>query len=94
MLIMPWAIMSKLGLDKSFIANLIGYKREIDLFAGALVVCGRGLGNSYTSADFARRFRAASNTDSWEANRAVYRSVYKLAMSHVRSTYDFIFPYI
>lgn len=57
MAIMVWYVMTKLSLDKSFIANLNGFKRELALFAGALVVFGRGGGNSYTPFDFVRRIR-------------------------------------
>ena len=58
MVIMAWYIMTKLTLDKSFIANLNGFKRELALFSGALVLFGCGGGNSYTPVDFARRIRA------------------------------------
>ncbi len=59
MLIMLWFIMTKLSLDKSVIANLNGFKRELALFAGALVLFGRGGGNSYTPADVIKRVRVA-----------------------------------
>lgn len=57
MVIMFWSVMTKLTLDKSFIGNLNGFKRELALFAGALVLFGRGGGSSYTPADFVRRIR-------------------------------------
>lgn len=59
MLIMLWYIMTKLSLDKSLIANLNGFKRELALFAGALVLFGRGGGASYTPADVIKRVRVA-----------------------------------
>jgi uncharacterized membrane protein YphA (DoxX/SURF4 family) len=58
MVIMAWYIMTKLTLDKSFIANLNGFKRELALCSGALVLFGRGGGNSYTPVDFGRRILA------------------------------------
>ena len=57
MAIMVWYVMTKLTLDKSLIANLNGFKRELALFAAALVVFGRGGGNSYTPSDMVRRIR-------------------------------------
>jgi uncharacterized membrane protein YphA (DoxX/SURF4 family) len=64
MLIMLWYIMIKLTLEKSFIANPNGFKRELALFAGALVLSCGGGSNSYTPADFVRRIRTGLGKES------------------------------
>ena len=57
--IMLWFMTTKLSLDKSFIANLNGFKREFAFLAAAVVILLRGSGNSYTPGDVLNRIRYA-----------------------------------
>lgn len=58
-LIMVWYMIYKLNFDKSLIANLNGFKREIAFFAAGLVIFLRGAGNAYTPKDIMNRIRHA-----------------------------------
>ena len=54
--------------DRSLIANLNGFKRELALLAGALVLARFGAGNRFTAGDLARRARGLIHA--YQARRA------------------------
>ena len=62
-LVMLWFIANKLSLDKSFIANLNGFKREFAMLGVSLVLAARGGGSLYTPADLSRRIKYSLGHD-------------------------------
>ncbi len=58
-LAMVWFIARKIDLDRSLIANLNGFKRELAFIAGGLVLTLKGAGNRFTIADLATRMELA-----------------------------------